>query len=325
MPNWSTFRGLCVLTAAILSGQVPPPAQAASYTAGVSVVGRAQGGGDGSVADFQDSAEVGWQSSPASSFAWRSANSFGVLSIAQADASTGVGGGIHLMTLASGSNPPVRSWANSNAWATGGVMDSFVFSAPGLAAGTHATATIAFDISGSLQVNQLGVAVPEGMRYASWAEWQADLYLGDGASWLAQWHGWRHDAITNGSFESMGNAMPGRVLIDVPVVIGAPVVFDMRAAVHAGGAAETQVALLGNAVFEGTGAAYFGHTFAWGGVQSLKVNGVDITGYTAVSDSSGFDFAQAYVAAVPEPQSAWLLVTGLVLMAWRHRRSRAGL
>lgn len=294
---------------------------AASYTVNHTLQGRANGGvGDANTPTFSDAAEVDWQSAPASSYAVRDVNSLGALARGEVSAATGVGAGIHLDATAGGSIPPARAYAYGRATASGRVNDSFTLQATGLSAGTQVLATVALNISGTLHVPPLALTVPEGMRYWGQAEWRADFYLGDGRAVLAEWHGWRADAITNGHAESSGNALPGVVLLTLPVVIGTPVFLDLEASVFAAGGAEASMPLLGNAVFEGSGAAHFGHTFAWGGIQSLTLNGVDVTGYTALSATSGFDFANAYVAAVPEPHPSWLLATGLVLTAWRLRR-----
>jgi hypothetical protein len=51
------------------------------------------------------------------------------------------------------------------------------------------------------------------------------------------------------------------------------------------------------------------YTLTWEGLSVRDQAGMLVTGYTALSTASGFDYAQP-AAAVPEPSAAWLLLLG---------------
>jgi hypothetical protein len=64
------------------------------------------------------------------------------------------------------------------------------------------------------------------------------------------------------------------------------------------------------------------NTLSWQGVSGMRlVDGTPIptATFSAIS-SSGFDYTKAYVASIPEPSSAWLMVLGLLPLWQRWRR-----
>jgi hypothetical protein len=68
----------------------------------------------------------------------------------------------------------------------------------------------------------------------------------------------------------------------------------------------------------------FSHTLAWGGITEIKdSSGTVVTGFTAVSAASNFDYAKAYVTAVPEPETYVMLLAGLGVMGGVARRRKA--
>jgi hypothetical protein len=83
------------------------------------------------------------------------------------------------------------------------------------------------------------------------------------------------------------------------------------------------VASRGGDVLAG-GQADLGHTIAWGGITNLRdENGQAISGFTAISASSGYDYVNAFPSAVPIPAAAWLFGSGLLGLVGVARRSTA--
>ena len=69
-----------------------------------------------------------------------------------------------------------------------------------------------------------------------------------------------------------------------------------------------------------------GHTIAWGGITEVRdANNQLVSNFSAISASSGFDYRNAYVSAVPELPAPALAVLGLGLMGLVSlRRRRTG-
>lgn len=76
-------------------------------------------------------------------------------------------------------------------------------------------------------------------------------------------------------------------------------------------------------VFEADGVADLGNTIAWGGITELRdANGQLITDFSAISATSGFDYRNAYVSAVPIPAAVWLFGSGLLGLIGVARRKK---
>lgn len=70
-----------------------------------------------------------------------------------------------------------------------------------------------------------------------------------------------------------------------------------------------------------TGHSDLGHTIAWGGISGLvDASGAAVSSFSAISATSGFDYRNAYVSAVPEPAQALLLLAGMLVLAWLIQR-----
>lgn len=70
--------------------------------------------------------------------------------------------------------------------------------------------------------------------------------------------------------------------------------------------------------------ADYAHSMTWAGLSNVRDStGQWVTGYSAISADSGFDYA-AQAAAVPEPATSALLAAGLLWVGWCQRlRKRA--
>jgi hypothetical protein len=67
-----------------------------------------------------------------------------------------------------------------------------------------------------------------------------------------------------------------------------------------------------------------GHTIRWAGISEVRdVNGSLISDFNALSSSSGFNYANAYVAA-PIPGAVWLFGTGILGLLGLRRRGNIG-
>lgn len=69
-----------------------------------------------------------------------------------------------------------------------------------------------------------------------------------------------------------------------------------------------------------TGTAAFGHTLAWGGIDSIVSGGAQVEDFTLTS-GSGYDYRFS-AAAVPEPETYAMMFAGLGLVGWAVRRRR---
>ncbi len=110
----------------------------------------------------------------------------------------------------------------------------------------------------------------------------------------------------------------GAAIISFQIVnFGAPVQLDMRA----WASVMTSAQIDGVGQMSGQGFSDLGNTIAWGGITALQDDtGAMVSDFSALSVSSGFDYRNAYVSAVPEPGTLPLLLAGLAGVAWVARR-----
>jgi hypothetical protein len=228
--------------------------------------------------------------------------------------------GLHLTATAiatvNTSLQPVNVYAQSEAHA--GFSDQFVLLAPGMTTGAAGTATVALGIAGSLSnIGPLGL--PDWQGWGTYTKWEASLTL-YGAD-QAGWSGWHSQFIDAANTFIEGTANFGTVYVTVPVTFGGIVQLNMSGRVEARAGAGT--GLDGAAYFAAISDALLGNTIAWGGIVDLRdANGNAVTGFSAVSADTGFDYAGAYVDAVPEPESYAMMLVGLGLVGWMANRKR---
>jgi PEP-CTERM motif len=210
-------------------------------------------------------------------------------------------GGLRVSTLAVAN---VGTDAQGNAlaqWA-----DGFEIAAAGHVAGERGSFTAAVGVQGGLLAEFIGLGYADSYVVANFF-----LNSGvDGGNFAAQGGGRRSVGY---DIDSTSSGLESFVLYfeNVPFAFGQEISVTLKL----GTVSAVRTFGSGNARAE----ADYGHTMTWSGLSNVRdSSGNLIPNFTAVSASSGFDFAN--VAAVPEPSSAILIAFGMVSMGWRLRR-----
>lgn len=234
--------------------------------------------------------------------------------------------GIHLDAWSTSSAHGGDTRGYSEATASGSFSDQFPLNSPSVVAGSSGVATVAFLVSGSLQNSFWGPdATGNNWLWGrSNAQWRAGFILRDAAANQGpQWEGFQWQSDLNGTSELMGNAVPGTFLFTMPVVFGQLLNLQIYGTVLANSSTQNSYATTNISVVDATGRASLGNTIAWGGIVDLRdANGALITDFSALSATSGFDYANAYVSAVPVPTAAWLFGTGLLGLVGMAQRKK---
>ena len=234
-------------------------------------------------------------------------------------------GGVHVSAYA-------RSIVNtgqtrSNAWgyASGDFSDAFRINSPQAPQGTSGTATFAFSLSGGLEnfYDDDGHEVNNILGGRAKSEVDAIFLVRDSQDQGVEKQVIQVSEVVNGQFWSDSNGTPVPVIFSMPVVFGDLLRMRISASVSAQANTENNYAQGFVATIDTSAHAAFEHTMAWGGiVELLDENGQAITDFTALSESTGFDYKDAYVSAVPAPAAAWLFSAGLGLIGWQGRRKK---
>ena len=239
-------------------------------------------------------------------------------------------GGIHVYALSqavAGGQGPTQ--ATGSGGARGFVSDFFGLSVPGQASGAAFTVTAQVRVDGGA-----GAATTPSWTgafqqnradgFTNWQSWVRVIQGVNGPT-LAELRAGQ-DCSARTSFGTppgcISSGLPGLQTISFQMVNnGALLQLDMRGWASAG----TSVNLVIGQVSADSWSD-LGNTIAWGGITELRdANNQVVADFSAFSASSGFDYRNAYVSAVPELPTPALAVLGLGLMGLLslHRR-RAG-
>ena len=235
-------------------------------------------------------------------------------------------GGVHLLASARGliedAQPYYTSAFSSHAIASGGFGDSFTASAPGavgMLQGTasfsvHALLSGAAEVAGSLPANPGNGEVT--------LSWSARMVVSDNSGILGdlQFSG-GCNSFTNvsGGLLRCGGDPLGLHAMSISFASGAILSVSIEGEVRA----SVFGAQGGGGMAQAVGLADFGHTLAWGGFQDVRDSlGTPVVGFAALSASTGFNYANPFPSAIPEPSTWLLMLCGLAGLARLGQRRR---
>ncbi|KQW43262.1 MULTISPECIES: PEP-CTERM sorting domain-containing protein [unclassified Roseateles] len=236
-------------------------------------------------------------------------------------------GGVHLVARGRGliedAQPFYFSTFAAHATASGGFGDSFTINAPGTAGLLQGTAGFSVHalLSGAVQVaGSVDPAIPGNAEvYLSWTARMVvsdasgvlgDLSLSGGCSSLTSFNG--------GQLMCGGDAL-GMHFMNLSFSGGQTMSVSIEG--------EVRTSVFGTqgrgGMAQADGLADFGNTLAWGGFQNVQdAAGNPVAGFSALSASTGLNYATPFPSAIPEP-SIWLLIlVGLVGLARLGQRRR---
>jgi len=212
--------------------------------------------------------------------------------------------------------------ASAHASAAASFSDVAMLNYTGMAPGTRLQATFLINVDGSLVANATGNLSGWQVAAVNWTFWLNGVhYDANGGYGYQLW-------IDTGSIrDNSAASMPGTVVMHTTLTVGQDFGISMAASVSSQAAAQTGINghPIGNVDKSGgVGTASFSNTFAWGGLVGLtdmSGNALDLSLASATS-ASGFDYTEAYVAPVPEPGSALLMLAGLLALLCLNSRRR---
>lgn len=234
-------------------------------------------------------------------------------------------GGIHLSASGIGSASflaPADRFSNvigrGMGSATGSFSDALTISAPSLAIGAPVMLSFSVAVSGSLGGQGQFASGVSGYGVSSSVSWS--VLLGDGGDGASEeLHITNDDVARSGGLQAVQT-----IVVTVPNGIASTLTLRAAAGASTQGGIVCGACGFSSLYAEGSAFADFSQTFGWNGIQGVtdgSGRSLDLSELQVLS-SSGFDYRQAYVSAVPEPSVAALLAAGLSLLAvWARRRA----
>lgn len=253
----------------------------------------------------------------------RQPNLYNGLGIAWAEVGRG---GVHVYAQSqSVSSSIFQEHTVGSARATGIVTDRFGLNVPGVAAGSLFTVTAQVRIDGNAWASTLPTwsGVYNANQVAAFSYWQSWVKLSQGANGptLAELRARQdcdHRTTGGAPLGCVGSGLTGLQTISFQIINQGPQVqLYLNASLSAG----TSNYQRDHGQLLADSGADMGHTLAWAGVSELRdASGALVGNFSLLSDSSGFDYRNAYVSAVPEAPPAALLAAGLALIGMLRRR-----
>jgi len=225
-------------------------------------------------------------------------------------------GGLHMSAFGSasvqgGSESFDTGGAQGYGYASGGFSDTTIWNVNGVAAGQVISVDFQIRVDGATGVNMVKLqgGTASGFRIYDW-----DLRFAS----LGQ-----HYVINSDQDDDFGVFS-----FTAQVMVGAPVTLSMSGSVAGSGQAGIMCSSFYGFICDefahgasASGFADLGHTLAWNGVTGLRLGETALSlSALSVTSGSGFDYAHAYVDAVPEPGSGVLLGVGLLALPWLRGR-----
>jgi len=236
--------------------------------------------------------------------------------------------GIHLRADARGliedAKPFNTPGFSASATASAGLGDSITIGAPGAVGMLHATAAFSVHalLSGVTQVaGSMDPAIPGNA--AVYLSWTARLVVsGD--------NGILGDLTLSGGCNSFTNVNDGLFKCGGdPLGLHSTTSFSFASGetLSVGIEGEVRLMVIGaqerGGMASASSVADFGNTMAWGGFQDVRDSlGNPVTGFTALSASTGFNYANPFPSAIPEPSTWLLMLCGLAGLARLGQRRR---
>ena len=216
-----------------------------------------------------------------------------------------------------GNSIPGQASASSSASSSGDFRDVFALNAASFAAGTQVLLTFGVDVHGSFGGD--GSIVGGNGPTGGWAVegfWRATTFVN--ANNFVQ--GQSLFRNSNGIVNTTGDGHFGTSLYTVNVLLG---LNSVRLLADASASARVATDFSIASTDEAALVSDLGNAVGWGGIVALRtLDGTAITDFSAVSSSSGFDYAHAFSQPVPEPETYAMLLAGLGLLGFSARRRR---